>query len=253
MSATDNTNNMHTDHTNTPSQQTQNQEVSQDQVMPPNPQQEPVVFFRAVSWLRDSHGLFDYESRNITKMSLKTQSQGQIIRNDEQIDFAKPDHVIDPVQHPNGRSLCLLKKDTEGYYLDHAALAENAEEESVDRLWLVARSLKNESGKYDYKIQKFDAIKLGRVRFRVKDFRCDHQQMSEDELYKQELREAMEVQGIQDIDEHKDNIQCRICWGQEEDPASNPLILACKCKGSVGLIHFQCLKSWVLTQKQESL
>jgi len=31
----------------------------------------------------------------------------------------------------------------------------------------------------------------------------------------------------------------------------NPLILACKCKGSVGLIHFQCLKSWVLTQKQE--
>lgn len=32
---------------------------------------------------------------------------------------------------------------------------------------------------------------------------------------------------------------------------NNPLIIACKCKGSVGLIHFQCLKSWVLTQKQE--
>ena len=44
-------------------------------------------------------------------MSLKTQSQGQIIRNDDQIDFAKPEHVIDTVQHPNGRSLCLLKKD----------------------------------------------------------------------------------------------------------------------------------------------
>jgi len=48
-----------------------------------NPQQEPVVFFRAVSWLRDSHGLFDYESRNIMKMSLKTQSQGQIMRLEE--------------------------------------------------------------------------------------------------------------------------------------------------------------------------
>ena len=79
------------------------------------------------------------------------------------------------MQHPNGRSLCLLKKDTEGYYLDHAALTQDQEEESVDRLWLVARSLKNENGKYDYKIQKFDAIKLGRVRFRVKDFRCDQQ------------------------------------------------------------------------------
>lgn len=127
----------------------------------------------------------------------------------------------------------------------------DTEEESVDRLWLVARSLKNESGKYDYKIQKFDAIKLGRVRFRVKDFRCDQIQMTEKELYEQELREAMEVKSSKDLDDvTPDQLQCRICWGNDEDQ-SNPLILACKCKGSVGLIHFQCLKSWVLTQKQE--
>ena len=31
----------------------------------------------------------------------------------------------------------------EGYYLDHAIGTETQEEESVDRLWLVARSLKN--------------------------------------------------------------------------------------------------------------
>ena len=68
--------------------------------------------------------------------------------------------------------------------MDHAVQnSENQEEESVDRLWLVARSLKNETGKYDYKIQKFDAIKLGRVRFRVKDFRCDQIKMSQEELY----------------------------------------------------------------------
>ena len=67
----------------------------------------------------------------------------------------------------------MLKKDDQGYFLDHAVSAEEVEEESIDRLWLVARSLKNETGKYDYKINKFDAIKLGRVRFRVKDFRCD--------------------------------------------------------------------------------
>ena len=114
--------------------------------------------------------------------------------------------MIDVTQHPNGRSLCLLKKDTEGYYLDHATGTETQEEESVDRLWLVARSLKNESGKYDYKIQKFDAIKLGRVRFRVKDFRCDMQQMSDNELYEQELKEAYEVKGPNDITEPKDHI-----------------------------------------------
>lgn len=42
MSATENTNNMQTDHTNTPSQQTHGQEASQDQVVPANPAQEPV-------------------------------------------------------------------------------------------------------------------------------------------------------------------------------------------------------------------
>jgi hypothetical protein len=53
---------------------------------------------------------------------------------------------------PNANSLCLLKKDAEGYYLDHAVPEGFGEEESNDRLWLVARSLKNEIGKYDYKI-----------------------------------------------------------------------------------------------------
>ncbi len=44
--------------------------------------------------------------------------------------------------------------------------------------------------------------------------------MSEDELYNQELKEAMEVKGPRDIiDEAPDHIQCRICWGNEEDDA----------------------------------
>lgn len=76
--------------------------------------------------------------------------------------------------------------------------------------------------------------------------------MSESELYNQELKEAQEVKGVKDLghDGTEDQIQCRICWSSEED-VNNPLIIACKCKGTVGLIHFQCLKNWVLTQKQE--
>ena len=63
--------------------------------------------------------------------------------------------------------------------------------------------------------------------------------MSEEELYQQELKEAMEVKGPKDIvGEPADHLQCRICWGNEEDDELNPLIIACKCKGSVGLIHF---------------
>lgn len=37
---------------------------------------------------------------------------------------------------------------------------------------------------------------------------------------------------------------CRFCWCTDET-TENPLILACKCRGSVGLIHYLCLKSWI--------
>jgi len=46
-------------------------------------------------------------------------------------------------------------------------------------------------------------------------------------------------------------VRCRICWGFEENKELDPLILACKCKGSVGFIHFQCLKQWINSQKNE--
>lgn len=37
---------------------------------------------------------------------------------------------------------------------------------------------------------------------------------------------------------------CRFCFG-EEDTEFNPLISPCKCLGSVHLIHFMCLKTWL--------
>lgn len=63
--------------------------------------------------------------------------------------------------------------------------------------------------------------------------------MSESELYNQELKEAQEVKGVKDCgsEGNEDQVQCRICWSSEEDH-ENPLIIACKCRGTVGLIHF---------------
>jgi len=57
------------------------------------------------------------------------------------------------------------------------------EEDGTDRLWLVIRSLKAPEGKYDYKIKKFDVIKLGRVKFRIKDFACENMGQTPEELY----------------------------------------------------------------------
>jgi len=45
------------------------------------------VYMRCVTWSRDSHGLFDYESRYITKRNLRTTADGRIIRLDNDIEF----------------------------------------------------------------------------------------------------------------------------------------------------------------------
>ena len=45
--------------------------------------------------MRDSHGLFDYESRNISKKNYKTKFTGKIIRQQNQVDFISPNQLIE--------------------------------------------------------------------------------------------------------------------------------------------------------------
>ena len=43
--------------------------------------------------------------------------------------------------------------------------------------------------------------------------------------------------------------RCRFCWSSGAN-RENPLFSSCKCSGSVGYIHFECLKSWLDVKKQ---
>jgi hypothetical protein len=55
------------------------------------------VYMRCVTWSRDSHGLFDYESKNIAKKNIKTQTGGKILRVNDDVEFVsirtKPEDV----------------------------------------------------------------------------------------------------------------------------------------------------------------
>lgn len=61
---------------------------------------------RGVTWIRDSHGLFDYESKSITKKAWTTQEQARILRKDNDIRIvplkSAPEKVeVDVSQLPN--------------------------------------------------------------------------------------------------------------------------------------------------------
>ena len=47
------------------------------------------VYMRGVTWSRDSHGLFDYESKNIQKTQWVTQEQARITRIDNNIQISE--------------------------------------------------------------------------------------------------------------------------------------------------------------------
>lgn len=77
-----------------------------------------------------------------------------------------------------------------------------------------------------------------------------------------DLEEYEEVESILDsVAYHKlhnlnpDDMQneeiprCRFCWDTTATNL-NPLFSTCKCSGSVGYIHFECLRSWLDVKKQ---
>ena len=62
---------------------------------------------RAVTWGRDSHGLFDYESRHISKKNLRTQTSGKLVRLTNEIEFLEPSFEVD-LTNPENRHLINL-------------------------------------------------------------------------------------------------------------------------------------------------
>lgn len=42
---------------------------------------------KGITWARDSHGLFDYESRHLTKKTMKTHYASTILRKSNDIDL----------------------------------------------------------------------------------------------------------------------------------------------------------------------
>ena len=42
---------------------------------------------KGITWSRDSHGLFDYESRHLTKRTMKAQDQMKIVRNGNDLEI----------------------------------------------------------------------------------------------------------------------------------------------------------------------
>jgi len=107
--------------------------------------------------MRDSHGLFDYESKLLARNSIKASSSGNLIRTGNECSYTSN-------EEPPSESAVLM-----------SVLAQNGEFTLVghkkERLWAVVGDAKNAEGMKGLKVSEGDFIKLGRVRFRVKELK----------------------------------------------------------------------------------
>jgi hypothetical protein len=121
-----------------------------------------VLLMRVVTWLRDSHALFDYESRQIQKKNMKVEHSCKFVRQKDEVRTVPVDFQAEEDQEHTSL-FSLVKEDNGEYYIDAANKNES------DKLWLVVRALKHDTRKLSYELNKSDIIKLGRIQFRVKD------------------------------------------------------------------------------------
>jgi len=151
-------------------------------------------------------------------------------------------------------------------------------------MFVVVRNMKSQQPKsgMDYQLSKGDIIKLGRLKFAIKDFRTrtaqaniDNKEGAGSSPIKQPYRSNVD-ESVNEVDPdsenefaeeeeveidcgfvknaEEENIQCKICWDNNQT-VENPLLNSCKCDGSVRYIHYACLKHWLkqkMAKKEES-
>lgn len=132
---------------------------------------------RCVTWTRDSNGLFDYESKNIAKKNIKTQTGGKIIRMGDEIQLVSKSYKADPSEKEDDvdTNMIILERNhqTPGWFRirkDFISQVHHDDDEKNQEMYIVVRNTKSTANNQDYQVSKGDIIKLGRIKFKVKSF-----------------------------------------------------------------------------------
>lgn len=171
--------------------------------------------------MRDSHGLFDYESDHISKSLFEVRCGGYLDRHEHSVQFL--------AQGPgSGLPGPLITVQPSGEQYRVALCSEEG------HLWTVVRFLPG--AKKGLELVTNSVIKLGRVIFRVKEIG--------EGLEPEQPDESSAETSLEIDDEAGEEMTCRICY-ERQVRRENPLLSPCKCDGTVKYLHLNCLKMWI--------
>ncbi|CAD8072006.1 unnamed protein product [Paramecium primaurelia] len=195
------------------------------------------VEMKAVTWQKDSHGLFDYETKSLSVKKHRVEGSCKVSREENEI-VIQDGKIKDEAHLP----LTSIQAQGDQYFI------QPNQNSTENENFLIVRSLKNADGvQKGYILQEGDLLKLGRVEYHVIEIRDSKGQIrTVKDVFQSEAKITPSIDGsvIQ---------QCKICLNEEETP-EDPFITPCKCNGSCAYVHFNCLKQWLESRgyKKES-
>lgn len=215
-----------------------------------------VVEIKAVTWNKDSHGLFDYENSYYDMKKFQVTNSTILFRQANEI-HSRAKQFIEPENAENVEFLMSITKKSERS-IDQFQVDISPTEDPLNRTsrpsYLIVRSLKCRDGRNQrgYALQPGDVMKLGRVEYKVIEIRNSQGMFSVEnhmDLYDQQNRQIFDADACNTLNEKKktgDPIVCKYCLletvAETPDDLSNLMLYICDCCEGV---HFHCLKMWM--------
>ena len=230
------------------------------------------------TWVRDSHGLFDYESNQTRNLNAVLAESIFIARRKHDI---KTISSLNELKQDEEELLFNVRNDnTDEYILENPVpiFIQHTEKNINDlsnKIWYVLKNDPHQSNNStqtvtntndDYYLCKNDVIKLGRVKYSLNEINIpsrhnnidrsqpltDDTKYDIDDLNKNTesvfdfIFQAKDSSDYTDIPD--DERICKICYSEENDKENNPLVHLCNCNGGLRFSHFLCIKKWMETK-----
>ena len=242
------------------------------------PNEKFVLSLCTKTWVRDSHGLFDYESQQTRNLNAVLAESIYIARKKHDIKTLSNKNELNPNEE---ELLFNVRNDHKDEYIleNPVPIRIQPTEKNINdlsnKIWYVLKNDPNQSNNStqtiintndDYYLCKNDIIKLGRVKYSLNEINIPSRQnniertkpISDinkydiDELNKNTepvfdfIFQAKDSSEFKDIPE--DERMCKICYSDDNDKENNPLVHLCNCNGGLRFSHFECIKKWMETK-----
>jgi len=223
------------------------------------------------TWVRDSHGLYDYESPQTKNINVMIAESVLIARTKHEIQTVPINKALN-----NDQELILnvTYQNNDIYSIENPItfMMQPSEENIINlsnKIWYVLKSEDTQNStnlqtinniNEDYNLCKNDIIKLGRVKYALNDVHIpDRKDIIDIETPLDPLSYNVESinmnsQSVFDfiflakneLGNNEENI-CKICYSDSNEN-DNPLVHLCSCSGGIRFAHYFCIKKWMETK-----